>query len=385
MKPSANCYHTRSSHLSAAVVLLALVPQVQAQAQTAPTYTQPLSTGERLDPVGESVNLGSMPVAMALAPGGDKLAVVLSGWREQGVQIVDLKSKQVLQTLTQPSAFLGVVFSHDGKRLFVSGGNEDAIFCYSWHDGTATFDRKIVLAEKAPEKPGSRYPAGLALSRRGNYLYVAENVGDSLAVVDLASFQVVERFPTDHYPYAVEATSTDKVYVSAWAADTLAEFKAKPNGRLTPVGKLKVGPRPSALLSNRNGTQLFAALAGRDQIAVIDTERDKVVRYLSDAAPAGPSEGSTPNGLALSKDETHLFVAEADNNSVAIFDLSKASGAAKSPLQGRIPTDWYPTAVLDSEGELLVLNGKGHAAMRIRTDPFPVNQLPDLWATTWGS
>jgi DNA-binding beta-propeller fold protein YncE len=375
MKPPANSHHPRSSHLPAAVVLLALVPQAQAQAQATATYTQPLPTGERLDPVGEAVDLGSMPVAMALAPGGGKLAIVLSGWREQGVQIVDLKSKQVLQTLTQPSAFLGIVFSNDGKQLFVSGGNEDAIYCYSWHDGTATFDRKIVLAEKAPEKAGSRYPAGLALSQRGNYLYVAENVADSLAVVDLASSQVVERFPTDHYPYAVEVTSTDKVYVSAWAADTLAEFRAKPNGRLTPVGKLKVGPRPSALLSNRNGRQLFAALAGRDQIAVIDTERDKVVRYLSDAAPGGPSEGSTPNGLALSKDETRLFVAEADNNSVAIFDLSKASGAAKSPMQHRIPTDWYPTAVLDSEGQLLVLNGKGHGSHANSDGPIPGQKL----------
>ena len=295
-----------------------------AAATTANTALLP--TGVRLDAVGDAIDLGSMPLAMALAP-DNKLAVVLSGWREQGVQIVDLKSRQVMQTLIQPAAFFGIGFSRDGRELFVSGGNDDTIFCYSWRNGTAAFERKIVLAEKAPEKPGSRYPAGLAVSRIGNYLYVAENVADSLAVVDLATAKVVQRFPTDHYPYAVETAANGKVYVSAWAADTIAEFQTKPDGLLIPLGKIKVGPRPSALLSNRSGSRLFAALAGTDQIAVIDTARKTVLRYLSDAAPAGPAEGSTPNALALSPDESQLFVAEADNNAVAVFDVSeKRSG-----------------------------------------------------------
>src|SRR5580658_5255171 len=101
-------------------------------------YTRPLPTGVSLDAVGDAIDLGSMPLAMTVAPGGDKLAVVLSGWREQGVQIVDLKSRRVTQTLTQPAAFFGISFSRDGRELFVSGGNDDTIFCYSWRDGAAT-------------------------------------------------------------------------------------------------------------------------------------------------------------------------------------------------------------------------------------------------------
>jgi DNA-binding beta-propeller fold protein YncE len=357
-----------------AIFLLASTVPIGSEihAADAATYTRPLSTGVRLDAAGEAIDLGSMPLAMAIAPGGDRLAVVLSGWREQGIQIVDLKSRQVVQTLIQPAAFFGIAFSIDGKQLFVSGGNDDTIFCYSWRDGTAAFDRKIMLAEKAPEKPGTRYPAGLAVSRSGNYLYVAENIGDSLAVVDLATSKVVQRFPTDHYPFAVEAAPNGRVYVSAWAADTIAEFQMKPDGLLAPSGKLKVGPRPSALLSNRTGSRLFAALGGTDQIAVIDTAQRKVLQYLSDAAPAGPSEGSTPNALALSHDESQLFVAEADNNAVAVFDVSeRRSDIAGSQLKGRAPTDWYPTAVLDAGGQLLVLNGKGRGSQANPDGPIP--------------
>src|SRR5258708_12196841 len=68
-------------------------------------FTSPLATGVRLDPAGHAIDLGSMPLGMALAPGGGKVAVVLSGWREQGLQIVDLKTPTVTQTLKRGAAF----------------------------------------------------------------------------------------------------------------------------------------------------------------------------------------------------------------------------------------------------------------------------------------
>jgi DNA-binding beta-propeller fold protein YncE len=327
-----------------------------------------LSTGLRLDPVGESIELGSMPLSMALAPGGERVAVVLSGWREQGLQILDLKSRHVLQTLPQEAAFFGLAFSLNGSAIYVSGGNADAVYCYTWKDGVAAFDRKIALAEHKADTPGARYPAGIAVSQHGNYLYVAENLSDTLALVDLGTSRVVARFPTDHYPYAVDVAANGKVYVSAWGADTISIFQARPDGSIQPEGKLRVGPRPSALLSNAAGSRLFVALAATDQVAVVDTGKKKVLRYLSDAAPAGPSEGSTPNALALSRDESKLFAAEADNNAVAVLDVSDA---AKAPLAGRIPTDWYPTGILDAGGQLLILCGKGHGSHANPDGPTP--------------
>lgn len=358
---------------SARVVVLLCVGLGHAYGQaTATTYTQPLATGVRLDPVGDAIHVGSMPIGMAVSPGGQQVALVLSGWREQGLQIVDLKSRRVTQTLPQDAAFLGIAFSRDGKELYVSGGNEDTIFCYSWQEGTAKFERKIALAEKTKRKPGTRYPAGLAVSRTGNYLYVAENVGGSLAVVDLATSKVAQRFPTGHYPYTVEVAANGRVYVSGWAADTIDEFNLAKDGQLTPAGKLKVGPRPSAMVSNRSGSRLYVALAGMDQIAVVDIQQNKVICRLNDAAPAGPSEGSTPNALALSEDESRLLVAEADNNAVAEFDVSeKNSGAPRTGPTGRIPTDWYPTAVAVNAGQLIVVNGKGHGSHANPDGPIP--------------
>ena len=142
----------------------ALMLSQEQKLASAPTYTTPLATGLRLDPEGEFVDLSSMPLGMALAPDGKKLVVVLSGWREQGIQVVDLATRRVTQTLPQAAAFYGAAFSADGKELYVSGGNEDLIYCYSWRDGVAALDKQIVLGQKKEDKTGSRYPAGLAVS-----------------------------------------------------------------------------------------------------------------------------------------------------------------------------------------------------------------------------
>ena len=368
------------------LALLALVAlSAVAIGEDAPTpadlgrsYTDPLPTGLHLDGVGDAIELGSLPLGMALAPGGDKVAVVLSGWREQGLQIVDLKSRRAVQTLTQDAAFLGVVFARDGRELYVSGGNDDSIFVYSWENGTAKFERKMVLGGHKPGQTGSRYPAGLALSPLGNFLYVAENVGDTLAVVNPSSGQVVQRLRTDHYPYAIEVASGGRVYVSAWGANTLCIFKVRKDGKLSAAGRIEIGRHPSALVSNASGSRLFVALAGSDQIATVDTKRKKVLGYMSDAGPGGPSEGSTPNALALSQDQAKLFVAEADNNAVAVFDVSEEPSlqhSAKSRLEGRIPSDWYPTAVLNSGGQLLILSGKGHGSHANPDGPIPGEEL----------
>src|ERR1039457_5676326 len=82
-----------------------------------------LPTGRTLDPAGVSWNVGSMPLAMTLSPDGRKLLVLLNGYRQQGVQVVDRASGRIEQTLVQTAAFLGLAFSPDGGTVYASGGN----------------------------------------------------------------------------------------------------------------------------------------------------------------------------------------------------------------------------------------------------------------------
>ena len=91
------------------------------------------------------------------------------------------------------------------------------IFVYAWKDGTATIENKFELAKvKTADGTGTSYPAGLVFSPNGKFLYVAEDVGDRLAVVNAATGEITQRFSTDHYPYGVALTAEGQVFVSAW-------------------------------------------------------------------------------------------------------------------------------------------------------------------------
>jgi YVTN family beta-propeller protein len=330
-----------------------------------------LPTGVSLDPAAESHGVGNFPLAIAVAPGGERVALLLNGWRQQGVQIVNRKSGAVIQTLPQIAAFIGLAFSADGKTLYASGGNDDSIFVYRWNGTEATADGKIDLVERPKPAPnakpkdpvGIEYPAGIAASHDGLFLYIAENLGDTLAVLDVSAKRVIQRMKTDRYPYSVVIDGRD-VYVSAWGDNTVNRFRANADGTLRRTGRIAVGRHPSAMVLR--GTRLYVASASTDSISVVDTATSKVIRTLTDAPPAGPREGSTPNALTLSRDGSRLFVAEADNNAVAVFDV------ATGKLRGRIPVEWYPSALALHGDELLVVNAKGRGSR-----PNPNNQQPD--------
>src|SRR4026209_1437885 len=117
-----------------------------------------------------------MPPAIAVSPDGKNVVLLLHGWREQGVQVIDRGSGSIVQTIPQRAALLGLTFSPDGKKLYASGGNEDVVYSYNWTNGRAEPSDTFVLAVK--QKWGTRYPAGIAVSTDGRRLYVAENLAD---------------------------------------------------------------------------------------------------------------------------------------------------------------------------------------------------------------
>jgi len=324
-----------------------------------------LPTGAVLDPVGAAVGLGSMPVAMTFDYDSTRIVVVLSGYREQGFQVVDRASRQVVQTVVQSAAFLGACFSPDGRTLYVSGGNEDRVYVYDWR-GTATLRDSILLGPPPVDSIGGRvYPGGLACSADGSRLYVAEHLADSLLVIDPVSHHVTQRLSTGRYPYGIVVGPKGKVYVSAWGGTWVATFVPR-SGTLEAGRVIAVGRHPSSMAFDPQHQRLYVTCAASDRITVVDTERDSVVASLNDAAPGAPSEGSTPNGLAVSPDGHRLYVAEGDNNAVAVF-----SAGDDAALLGRIPVDWYPTAVLAGGDSLWVLNGKGAG-----TGPNPERKQP---------
>ena len=332
-----------------------------------------LPTGALLDPAGRVTDIGQYPLGLIPSPDPDRVVFLLNGYRDQGIQVVSPATGRVLQTIMLPAAFMGMAFDHAGKQLYVAGGDQDVVYRFEWERGAATLRDSLILAAKTPRQAGTRYPGGLAISPDDKFLYVAENLADSLAVIDLSSGRVVQRLPAGRYPYGVVTAPNGNVYVSAWGGFDIAVFHPAGN-RLESRGSIRVGRHPSAILLDRDGAKLFVASSSTDRVTVVDTHTGAAIGELVDTIPGGPGEGSTPNALALSPDERRLFVAEADNNAVAVFDLTDTGGR----FAGRFPVGWYPAAVMVHHDTLLVANAKGRGSRPNNVDgPGPGRAVRD--------
>jgi DNA-binding beta-propeller fold protein YncE len=370
--------------LSVAAISLALLGACTAKPNAsvaAPAEAPRLPTGARLDPAGPRTDVGPLPLAAVLSPDSSHILLLLNGWRQQGVQVVDRRTNTVVQTVEQPAAFIGLAFAPDGRTVYASGGNTDVIYRYGWSNARLTLrDSLIVNPRAAPDANGRSYPAGLATSRDGRLLYVAENLFDSLAVISTETGVVLQRLGAGRYPYGVTVNPNGDVYVSSWATTNVHVYSPRTDGTLTASGTIAVGRHPSTMLLNRNGSRLYVTSSSTDAITVVDTRTRRTITTLRDPTPANLGQGSTPMGLALSRDETHLYITEADNNALAVMQLSAQTAgsgtATRDSLLGRIPVGWYPSAVLLASDTVYVVDAKGRG-----TGPNPGLPQPGSRAT----
>jgi YVTN family beta-propeller protein len=321
----------------------------------------------RLTPAGRQLALGDLPLNIALSPDGRYLAVNNNGWSDHQVIIVDCQTETIRCQLTIPKSWYGLTFSPDGKYLYVTGAADNLIYRYTFDDGLLSDQRTISVG-----KPRQAiFPSGMATNRSCTKLYVANNLGHSLSVVDLVHERLERTISLGHetYPYTCLVSPDDsRIYISLWGAGSVAVVDA---AGLQVVGTIKTDSHPNDMVLNKSGTRLYVANANSNTVSVIDTERLKRIETITTSLYPDAPEGCTPNAVALSPDGTLLFVANADNNDVAVVTVSDSE---PSQVRGFIPVGWYPTAVeLAKDGsKLFVANGKGTTSFANPQGPSPL-------------
>jgi YVTN family beta-propeller protein len=124
------------------------------------------------------------------------------------------------------------------------------------------------------------------------------------------------------------------------------------------TAQVPTGLHPSALALSQDGSSLYVANANSDTVTAIDTQAKAVKETILVRPDPTFPYGSAADGLALSPDGKNLFVASAGNNAIALVELPNAQHT-NSLLQGFVPTDWYPGAVVADSSYVYVANVKG--------------------------
>ncbi|MEJ7606873.1 MAG: beta-propeller fold lactonase family protein, partial [Bryobacteraceae bacterium] len=338
-----------------------------------------LPNGWRISPVGKSIPTEDMLLNLVPSPDGKIVVALHGGFNPHGLVVIDTKTETVIQRIPLKSAWLGMAWQADGKRLFVSGGNANGrnsslapIYVFGYTAGklsgepVSTFNETVDTSQV--------YWSGLAHHPKRNILYAA-NRGTSAApgqvvIFDSATGKLQKRINVEVNPYDLVLSEDGTfLFVSNWGSDSISIIDTA-SERV--VGSVAVGDNPNDIELGDDG-RLYVSCANDNSVIVVDTKSRQAVERISTALTPRSPEGSTPNGLALDRDTNILFVANADNNSVAAISVANPG---KSEILGFLPTGWYPSslALTGKKPKLYIGNSKGmggHANIRGPHSPLP--------------
>jgi len=325
-----------------------------------------LPNGWKLTPVGKLLPLGDLPLNIAISPSKKLAAITNNGESDQTIQLVDIDKEVILDSIIIRKAWLGLVFSDNGKYLYASGGNDNLIVRYAINNNRLSVYDSIIIGKPWPVKISV---AGIALDESKNRLYAVTKENNSLYVLDTQTKKIVSRYPLDGEGYTCLLSPNHKLlYISCWGCDKIVLFDTE---KQIVSGSVTVGDNPNDLCITGKGEYLYVANANDNSVSVIDTKQQKVIETLNSALYPGSPSGSTTNSVALSSDEKTLYIANADNNCLAVFDVSKPGSAIS---KGFIPTAWYPTCVRIANDKILVSNGKGVSSHANPYGPNPTRK-----------
>jgi YVTN family beta-propeller protein len=330
---------------------------------------------------------GLRPQAIALSPDG---ALLVTSGKTHELVVLDPATGGILQRVPFPSdranepdpgavsshilepdkegqlSFTGLVFSPDGKRIFLSNVKGSVkVFVVDPRHTVSPFFSMALPAAAAPWRQ-EEIPAGLAISRDGSRLYVAFNLSNRLGELDAGTGKVLRLWDTGVAPYDV-VLSGDKAYVSNWggrrpdAGSLTGPAGQGTRARVDPVrhiasegsvtvvnlradrvlGEVMAGLHASALALAPDGKHLVIANAGADTLSVLDTRTDRVIETIWVKPSPADLFGASPNALAFDKPGRTLFVCNGTQNAVAV--LSFRPGHSK--WRGLIPVGWFPGAI----------------------------------------
>ena len=128
-----------------------------------------LPNGWSLSPLGRSMQLGDLPLNMAVSHSGKRLAVSNNGQSGHSIQYIDAVTEKTLDLMEIDKAWYGLAFSDDDQLLYASAGHDNRINVYSTKGDHLKLIDSILLGDPWPNKVG---PAGIAINSKKNLLYV---------------------------------------------------------------------------------------------------------------------------------------------------------------------------------------------------------------------
>ncbi len=382
-----------------------------------------VSSGQVITPAGTQVDLGDRVRAKAIAlnpRSSTHTAAILVLGAAQAVEVFDTQTGNVLQNYTpakntDPSgSYSGIAYSANGDSLIFSQDSSNVTVAKVSPGGLLSDMAQISVPPNNsfiqcfPNSPigdygrscgtfystSTSYPGGLAFSADGTSAYALLNQNNTLTQINLSATPPAQgaQIRVGNAPHSIIVNGTT-AYVSNEGGQAAAETDFQVLSAGTPIvadtvnGSSTTGTVSVVNLSSNQssmqvtttisdgiglhptgmaifGSTLLVCNAYSDNISVVDTGTNMVMRQIDLGLPiktpgqSTPAFGAEPVSIAVDADSGIAYVALYTANAIAVVDLS---GSALHPVKGLIPVAYAPASVvLDKKDKvLLVANDKG--------------------------
>jgi YVTN family beta-propeller protein len=301
---------------------------------------------------------------LGYSPDGKTLAVVSIA--SNSVTLIDTATNKVKKIVYVGRSPHEAFFTPDGSELWVTVRGEDYISVI----GTEQLKeiRRITLANG---------PGMTMFGPDGRYGFVCSSFTAELAVVDVASHEIVKRVPqaSPFCPNIAVSPENDEVWITLKDVGKTQVFSAKPP--FAQIALLETGPITNHVnfVNNHNGKFAYVTIGG---LGVVKVFRRGAQPELVATIPVG----ELPHGLWQSGDGARIYVALENSVEAVAIDTLSNQVIARMPIgQTSQALVYVPNAVPEGPGtENLVPLGEAGNTARLRLEAAGTT-LPEARAT----
>lgn len=318
-----------------------------------------LPNGRLITPQGRCYTVAPHPYGLALSHDGNIAVTANSGIQPLAITILrNLNSgtPDIQQVPPGPatdrgilaSVFMGLAIAPDNSVVYVAGGQENKVFLFDLLSGEKTGE--IDCSYPVNDSTRSHgYLGDMTLSHDGKRLYVVDQIGFQLLILDTESRKVISRTVVGRYPFGIALSPDEKtVYVANVGMYQYSHIKKKVKGEW------------------KNGSIDFPAFAYGSEEAEEGIENDSI--RIPGLGPVDPDEsfsvwalglkneskpkvlakvktgtrvgemvegfpavgGSSPNSIVATP--KYVFISNGNNDNITVLDLKRKSIVKHIPL-----------------------------------------------------
>ncbi len=176
------------------------------------------------------VNTGKVPSGVAAHP--DNTRVFITERDDDQVAVINTLTHDITQRIPTQSHPFSLVLDRKGEKLYALNVLSDSVSVISAAPGDTGRMLATITVGKAPY--------GCAESSDGRFMYVSNQHGETVSVIDTQRLKVSETLKGFEYPEGI-MTLADKLYVVNWMSDSVSVLKAETGKLLTEIA---VGKNP---------------------------------------------------------------------------------------------------------------------------------------------